>query len=78
MNKNRKGKPFVFPDSFILVICYIRYLFRPSYRQTEEILNVSGKSLPAKPSYGHICKRIKQTQDILPNINSYCSKIILS
>ncbi|CAN5583154.1 hypothetical protein BH23THE1_BH23THE1_22050 [soil metagenome] len=24
MNKNKKGKPFVFPDSFILAIGYIR------------------------------------------------------
>ncbi len=23
MNKNKKGKPFVFPNSFILVICYL-------------------------------------------------------
>jgi hypothetical protein len=61
MNKNKKGKPFVFPNSFILVIGYIRYSFHLPYRQTEGIINAIGKSLPADPpSYGHICKRINK------------------
>jgi len=35
------------------------------YRQTEGIINATGKRLPANPSYGHICKRInKQNIDI--------------
>jgi hypothetical protein len=29
---NKKGKPFVFPNSFILVIGYIRTSFRLPYR----------------------------------------------
>ena len=63
MNKNKKGKPFVFPDSFILVIGYIRTLFHLPYRQTEGIINATGKRLllPANPPcYGHICKRINK------------------
>jgi hypothetical protein len=61
MNKNKKGKPFTFPDSFILVIGYIRLLFHLPYRQTEGIINATGKCLlPANPSYGHICKRINK------------------
>ena len=60
MNKNKKGKPFVFPNSFILVIGYIRTSFRLPYRQTEGIINATGKRLPANPSYGHICKRINK------------------
>jgi hypothetical protein len=61
MNKNKKGKPFTFPNSFILVIGYIRTSFRLPYRQTEGIINVTGKCLlPANPSYGHICKRINK------------------
>ena len=47
MNKNKKGKPFKFPDSFILVIGYILYSFRLPYRQTEGIIKATGKSLPA-------------------------------
>jgi hypothetical protein len=60
MNKNKKGKPFIFPDSFILVIGYIRCSFHLPYRQTEGIINATGKTLPANPSYGHICKRINK------------------
>lgn len=61
MNKNKKGKPFTFPDSFILVIGYIRYSFHLPYRQTEGIIKATGKSLPDHPtSYGHICKRINK------------------
>ena len=60
MNKNKKGKPFVFPNSFIHVIGYIRTSFRLPYRQTEGIINATGKRLPANPSYGHICKRINK------------------
>jgi len=61
MNKNKKGKPFVFPNSFILAIGYIRYSFQLPYRQTEGIIKATGKSLPGNPpSYGHICKRINK------------------
>ncbi len=60
LNKNKKGKLFIFPNSFILIIGYIRYSFHLPYRQTEGIINVTGKSLPSKPSYGHICKRINR------------------
>jgi hypothetical protein len=68
MNKNKKGKPFEFPDSFILAIGYIRYSFRLPYRQTEGIINVTGKSLPSKPSYGHICKRINRLSVNISNV----------
>lgn len=60
MNRNKKGKPFVFPDSFILAIGYIRYSFHLPYRQTEGIIKATGKRLPLNPSYGHICKRINR------------------
>src|SRR5574338_426062 len=58
MNEGKKGKPFVFPNSFILAIGYIRYSFHLQYRQTEGIINANGKRLQDKsPSYGHISKR---------------------
>ncbi len=61
MNEGKKGKPFTFPDSFILVIGYIRYSFHLPYRQTEGIIKATGKRLPANPpSYGQICKRINK------------------
>ena len=43
MNENKKGKPFKFPESFILVIGYIRYLFHLPYRQTEGVIKATGK-----------------------------------
>ena len=61
MNKNKMGKPFVFPNSFILAIGYIRYSFHLPYRQTRGIINATGRSLHSKsPSYGQICKRINK------------------
>jgi hypothetical protein len=61
MNQNKMGKPFLFPNSFILAIGYIRYSFQLPYRQTEGIIKATGKNLPEKsPSYGHICKRINR------------------
>ena len=70
MNKSKKGKPFIFPESFILVIGYIRTSFHLPYRQTEGIVKATGKRLPANPSYGHICKRINKL-----NINIKKDKI---
>ena len=52
MNKNKKGKPFIFPDSFILVIGTFVHHF---ICHTDKRL-----LLPANPSYGHICKRINR------------------
>jgi hypothetical protein len=60
INKNKKGKPFIFPNSFILAIGCIRYSFHLPYRQTEGIIKATGKRLPANPSYGHICKRVNK------------------
>ena len=60
MNENKKGKPFTFPGSFILVVGRIRAYFHLPYRQTEGIIKATGKSLPNHPSYGHMCKRINR------------------
>ena len=71
MNKGKKGKPFVFPNSFILAIGYIHYSFHLPYRQNEGIVKATGKRLPSNsPSYGHICKRINRL-----NINIKRDKI---
>ena len=78
MNKNKKGKPFVFPNSFILVIGYIRTSFRLPYRQTEGIINATGKRLPANPSYGHICKRINKLNINIKKDKIYDDDLIIS
>ncbi len=47
MNENEKGKPYSFPDSFILVAGYNRVYFNLSYRQTKGIIKATvGKKLP--------------------------------
>jgi hypothetical protein len=58
MNENKKGRKFVYPDSFILAVGYIRICFHLPYRQTEGVIKATGKSLPSHPSYGHMCKRV--------------------
>lgn len=60
MNENKKGRKFVYPDSFILAVGYVRIYFHLPYRQTEGIIRATGKSLPNHPSYGHICKRVNR------------------
>ncbi|CAN5869957.1 hypothetical protein BH23THE1_BH23THE1_34220 [soil metagenome] len=71
MNNNKMGKPFLFPDSFILAVGYIRSAFQLPYRQTEGIIKATGKSLPEKPpSYGHICKRINKLDINITNDNA--------
>ena len=60
MIENKKGKPYRYPDSFLLVVGYIRICFHLPYRQTEGIIKATGKCLPNYPSYGHICKRVNK------------------
>ncbi len=59
--KIRKAKSTI-PDSFILIISYIRVYFHLPYRQTEGIIKATiGKSIPEykqpSPSYPQICRR---------------------
>jgi DDE family transposase len=60
MNENKNGKKYKFPDTFILVIGYIRSYFHLPYRQTEGIIKATGKSLPDYPSYSQICRRVNK------------------
>lgn len=60
MNENKKGKPYSYPDSFILVIGYMRIYFHLPYRQTEGIIKATGKNLPDHPSYSQICRRVNK------------------
>ena len=38
MNKDKEGRKFVYPDSFIELLGYIRVYFHLPYRQTEGIV----------------------------------------
>jgi hypothetical protein len=57
MNENKKGKPYSFPDSFILIMGFIRIYFHLPYRQTEGVIKATGKNIPDNPSYLQICCR---------------------
>ncbi len=58
MNENKNGKKYKFPDSFILIIGYIRIYFHLPYRQTEGIIKATiGKNHPDHPCYPQICRR---------------------
>lgn len=50
MNENKKGKPYSFPNSFILVIGYMRIYFHLPYRQTEGIIKATGMTLYDHPT----------------------------
>src|SRR3954451_7410402 len=60
MNENKEGKPYSYPDSFILVIGYMKVYFHLPYRQTEGIIKATGKNLPDHPSYSQICRRVNK------------------
>ena len=61
MNRNKKGKKYKYPESFILVIGHIRLYFHLPYRQTQGIIKATvGKRLPDHPSYSQISRRVNK------------------
>ncbi|HSF51261.1 MAG TPA: transposase, partial [Nitrososphaeraceae archaeon] len=60
MNKDKKrGRKFVYPDSFIKVLGYMRAYFHLPYRQTEGVVRKhASHTLPSIPDYSRICRRI--------------------
>ena len=66
LNENKKGKKYQYPDSFILVIGYIRVCLHLPYRQTEGLIKATlGKNIPedkqpSAPCYSQICRRINK------------------
>ena len=61
MNKNKKGRKFVYPDSFIKLLGYMRAYFHLPYRQTEGVVREhASNTLPSVPDYSKICRRINK------------------
>jgi len=59
MNLGKVGRKFVYPDSFIKLLGYMRAYFHLPYRQTEGIVRAhASNTLPSIPDYSRICKRI--------------------
>ena len=58
-NKGKEGRKFVYPDSFIKLLSYMRAYFHLPYRQTEGIVRAhAANTLPSIPDYSRICRRI--------------------
>ena len=58
--KNKEGKPYLYPNSFILAIGHMRAYFHLPYRQTEGIIKAIGRGIPNHPCYEQMCKRINK------------------
>lgn len=61
MNKGKEGRKFVYPDSFIKLLGYMRAYFHLPYRQTEEVVRKhTSNTLPSVPDYSNISRRINR------------------
>ena len=61
MNKHKKGRKFVYQDSFIKLLGYMRVYFHLPYRQTEGVVRAhASNTLPSIPDYSRICRRINR------------------
>ena len=61
MNKDKEGRKFVYPDSFIKLLGYMRAYFHLPYRQTEGVVREhASNSLPSIPHYSNINRRINR------------------
>jgi IS5 family transposase len=61
MNEGKKGRKFVYPDSFIKLLGYMRAYFHLPYRQTEGVVREHAtNTLPSIPDYSRICRRINK------------------
>ena len=61
MNKDKEGRKFVYPDSFIKLLGCMRAYFHLPYRQTEGIVRAhASNTLPSVPDYSNISRRINR------------------
>ena len=61
MNQGKKGRKFVYPDSFIKLLGYMRTYFHLPYRQTEGVVREhASNTLPSIPDYSNISRRINR------------------
>jgi len=69
MNQGKEGRKFVYPDSFIKLLGYMRAYFHLPYRQTEGVVREhASNTLPSIPHYSNINRRINRL-DIKINDN---------
>ena len=70
MNMNKEGRKFVYPDSFIKLLGYMRVYFHLPYRQTEGVVREhASNTLPSIPNYSNISRRINRLDIKINNKN---------
>ena len=68
MNQGKEGRKFVYPDSFIKLLAYMRIYFHLSYRQTEGVVREhASNTLPSIPDYSNISRRINKLDISISN-----------
>lgn len=60
MNRDKEGRKFLVPDSFIKIAGYASAYFGLPYRQTEGLLRTYSATIPKVPDYTAIHKRINK------------------
>ncbi|MFN3655545.1 MAG: IS5 family transposase [Candidatus Nitrosotenuis sp.] len=70
MNRNKIGRKYQFPDSFMKILGYVRVYFGLPYRQTEGMMKSYGAAIPAVPDYTAIHKRINRLDIRIKPISS--------
>ena len=61
MNNNKEGRKFVYPNSFIKLLGYMRAYFHLPYRQTEGVVREhASNTLSSIPDYSNISRRINR------------------
>ena len=62
MNEGKEGASYVYPDSFVQLLGYMRAYFHLPYRQTEGVVRAHAKSkVPSIPDYSPNPKTYQQT-----------------
>lgn len=77
MNRNKKGRRYQFPDSFMEILGYVRTYFGLPYRQTEGLIRTYHNTIPYVPDYTAIHKRINKL-DIKENLIKAGNNIVLA
>ena len=63
MNHGKVGEPYAYPDSFILLLGYMRAYFHLPYRQTQGVVIAHASTkVPCIPDYSTISRRINRLE----------------
>jgi Transposase DDE domain len=65
MNRKKQGRKFLFPESFMKLVGYVKVYFGLPYRQTEGLLRTYGDTIPSVPDYTAIHKRINKIDVVI-------------